>query len=292
MLYSTHHNRTLRLLLAVLGTGITACAQNLFIVPLHLYTGGLMGVCQLIRTLVQEHLAPGTADIAGILYFLANIPILLLALRDLGRPLVVKTIICTVTYSVFYSLIPAPAVPIVEDYLTGCLLGGILNGIGSGLVLTCGCSTGGLDIAGLILSKRGSGFTVGRFSISFNAVLYAVCLVLFTPEIAIYSIIYNFTCALVLDRVHQQNISMQALIFTRADQHALGRRIIEKLGRGVTYWEGMGAYTEEGIHVLCVCLSKYEVEELLHTVHEADPHAFLTTQQGVHVYGNFRRKLD
>lgn len=293
MLYTTLHNRILRLVLAVLGELIAAAALNLFIVPLSLYTGGLLGFCQLVRTLLQDFLGVsfGAYDIAGVLYFLLNIPLLMIGYRNLGRGLAVRTIICTVSYSVFYSIIPIPTQPIVDDYLTACLLGGILTGIGSGIVLTCGGSGGGLDIVGLCLSKRGSAFTVGKFSLSFNAFLYAACLILFSPAVAIYSVIYNFFTAMVLDRVHQQNVSVQALIFTREDQDALARFIIEKLGRSVTYWNGVGAYTGEGVHVLCVCLSKFEIEELLHAVHTMDPHAFVTAQEGTRIYGNFTRKV-
>ena len=294
MLYNTLHNRWLRIVAAVVGELIAAAALNLFIVPLHLYTGGAMGVCQLIRTLLQTHMGLdfGPYDIAGILYFLANIPILLIGYKDLGRGLVVKTIICTVSYSLFYSIIPIPSAPIVDDYLTACLLGGILTGIGSGIVLTCGCSSGGLDVIGLCLSKRGSGFTVGKFSLTFNVFLYTACLILFSPEVAIYSVIYNFFTSMVLDRMHQQNVNVMAMIFTHADEHILGQFIIDNLGRGVTYWNGTGAYTGQGVHVLCVSLSKYEIEELLHAVRTIDPQAFLTVQEGVRIYGNFRKKLE
>ena len=294
MLYNTLHNRWLRIVAAVVGELIAAAALNLFIVPLHLYTGGAMGVCQLIRTLLQTHMGLdfGPYDIAGILYFLANIPILLIGYKDLGRGLVVKTIICTVSYSLFYSIIPIPSAPIVDDYLTACLLGGILTGIGSGIVLTCGCSSGGLDVIGLCLSKRGSSFTVGKFSLTFNVFLYTACLILFSPEVAIYSVIYNFFTSMVLDRMHQQNVNVMAMIFTHADEHILGQFIIDNLGRGVTYWNGTGAYTGKDVHVLCVSLSKYEIEELLHAVRTIDPQAFLTVQEGVHIYGNFRKKLE
>lgn len=293
MIYNTLHNSWLRLIAAIVGELIAAAALNLFIVPLGLYTGGLLGVCQLARTLLNTylHISFGAYDVAGIFYFLLNIPILLLAWRTLGRNLVLKTLVCTVSYSLFYSIIPIPETPIVEDYLTACLLGGILVGIGSGIVLTCGGSGGGLDVIGLCMSKRGSSITVGKFSLSFNAFLYTACLLLFTPEIAIYSVIYNFATSMVLDRVHQQNIAIQALIFTREDEGALSRFIIEKLNRSVTYWNGVGAYTGDGVHVLCVCLSKYEIEELLHAVRTIDPHAFLTIQEGVRVAGNFPRRI-
>lgn len=294
MIYNTLHNRWLRLLSAVLGELLCASAINLFIVPMNLYTGGLMGLCQIFRTLLQTYagISFGAYDIAGLLYFVLNIPILLYAYKTLGRGLVVRTLVCTVTFSLFYSVIPIPDAPIIEDMLTSCLLGGILTGVGSGIVLTCGCSSGGLDVVGLCLSKRGGNVTVGKFSLSFNAFLYAACALLFSPAVAIYSIIYNFFSALVLDRLHQQNVNVQAMIFTRTSEGDMAQFIMEKIGRGVTYWMGTGAYTGENVHVMCVCLSKYEIQELRHAVHTIDPHAFLVVQEGVQVDGNFPKKLN
>ena len=286
------HTRGLRLLGGLLGSLLLAAAINVFIVPQGLYGGGAYGLCQVIRTLVLRALDLELPfDLAGVLYFCVNIPLFMLAFRALGREFFLKAAICTAANSLFLAIIPSPAVPVIPDMLTSCMVGGILVGFSGGLVLSCGCSTGGLDILGLYLSKKGSRFTVGKFSLTFNAVLYTACLFLFSPEVAIYSVIYNFFTSMVLDRVHQQNVSVQALIFTKGDEDALARFIIENLGRSVTYWEGVGAYTKEDVHVLCVCLSKFEIEELVHAVHTIDPHAFLTTQEGTRIYGNFRRKV-
>ena len=52
-------------------------------------------------------------------------------------------------------------------------------------------------------------------------------------------------CALFIDRGHQQNITEQVLIFTKDEDPELPRNIMARLGRGVTYWEGKGAYTGE-----------------------------------------------
>ncbi len=294
MLYNATHRPVTRLVICILGEYLAAFALHYFIVPLGLYAGGTMGVCQLICTLLQTYCGLNfhEFDLAGLLYFLTNIPILLYAKGVLGRKFILKVLICASAYSFFYSVIPTPSVLVIEDTLTSCLLGGILAGIGSGLVLTCGGSGAGLDVIGLCLSKKGSHFTVGRFSLTFNAFLYALCLILFSPEVAIYSVIYNFTANLVVDKAHQQNICVQALIFTRADEKQLGHVILDQMGRGVTWWEGTGAYTGQGVHVLCVCLSKYEIEELFQTVHALDPHAFITLQEGVRIYGNFKKKLE
>ena len=145
MIYTALHNRWLRLLGAVFGELLSALALNLFIVPLNLYTGGAMGFCQLLRTLMAQYMGVnfGQYDVAGIFYFIVNIPILLYAWRTLGRGLVVRTLICTLTYSLFYSLLPVPTAPIIDDMLTSCLLGGIIAGVASGIILTCGCSAAG-----------------------------------------------------------------------------------------------------------------------------------------------------
>ena len=101
MLYNTLHNRWFRVVAAVFGELLIAISGRLLIVPLGLYAGGLMGSCQLLRTLLQNWfgLNFGTYDIAGILYFLINIPIMLAAYRSLGRPLVIKTIIISIVPS-------------------------------------------------------------------------------------------------------------------------------------------------------------------------------------------------
>lgn len=171
------------------------------------------------------------------------------------------------------------------------MVGGILAGFASGLVLTCGCSTGGLDILGLYLSKKGSRFTVGRFSISFNALLYTLCFFLFDATTAIYSAIYNVLSSLFLDRIHRQNVTVQLLIFTKKNDPQLPRYIMEQLDRGVTSWTGRGGWTGDEVQVLCVCLSKYEIDTLQDVLHQVDPEAFYIVQEGVHAGGNFERHL-
>ena len=292
MYQKIQQNNWLRLGMGVCGALLLAAAINLFIVPQGLYSGGLYGLCQVIRTLLKTKLGLETPfDMAGLLYLLGNLPLIWLAWRTMGRDFVIRMSVTTVVNSIALAVIPSPATPIIADKLTSCLVGGMLAGFSGGLILTCGCSTGGLDILGLYLSKKGSRFTVGRFSITFNAALYTLCAVLFDLSTAIYSAIYVVFSALFLDRQHQQNVSVQMLIFTKEDPRRLGEVITEKLGRGFTYWEGQGGYSHEGVHVLCVCLSKYEVVSLQLTLHELDPHAFFILKEGVRVGGNFERHL-
>ena len=292
MLQKVQQNKWLRLGMGVLGGILLAISVNLFVVPQGMYSGGLYGLCQVIRTLVVEHLGLETSvDLAGVLYLLVNLPLIALAWRSLGRGFVIRMTVVTVINSIALALIPSPVTPIIADKLTSCLVAGILSGFASGLILTCGCSTGGLDILGLYLSKKGKGFTVGKFSITFNAALYALCAVLFNLSAAIYSGIYVVFQSLFLDRLHQQNITVQMTIFTKEDPKLLSETIMEKLDRSFTAWEGQGGYSHEQVHVLCVCLNKYEVMSVQMALHEIDPHAFYVVQEGVRVGGNFGRHL-
>lgn len=294
MFYTAYHNKWLKYLTMLLGASISAMAVNLFIVPAGLYNGGILGFCQLIRTFLSTHagLTFGAYDIAGILYYIANVPLFIYAARSLGIKIVFNSLLVTTAYTAVYSIVPIPAVPIIDDPLTACLLGGILAGLGGGMYLTSGATGGGIDLLALVLSKRGSTLSVGQFSIVINVVLYSICLILFVPSVAIYSVIFSIFTSMVLDRVHQQNVTIQATIFTRGDQKALAQYIMEDLHRGVTYWQGVGAYTQENVHVLYVCLSKYEVESLERVVHYVDPQAFITVQDEVHVMGNYQKKFE
>ena len=284
------HNRWARIGVAVLGTLLSAVAINLFITPQNLYASGVLGMCQVIRTLLARVGITASFDLAGVLYLIVNIPLIVLAWKTLGRKFVILMMICVASNSLFVAIVPIPATPIIDDKLTSCMLGGILNGFAGGLILTCGGSTGGLDTIGMYLSQKGKG-TVGKFALVFNAVLYAVCAALFSLPVALYSAIYSVLCSVFVDRLHQQNIAVQVLIFTRENSDELKKYIVNKVGRGVTYWTGYGGFTDKPVQVLCVCLNKYEIASLRQAMAEIDPHAFVIVDEGVSTTGNFERHL-
>jgi len=294
MLQKSLHDKRLRFLIAIIAQFGCSLGTNLLVVPMHLYSGGIMGVSQIIRTFLVTglQLDVGNHDIAGIVYFLINVPIFLIGLRILGKFSFSLSLLCVVARSLFTSIIPIPTELLIQDRLTSCLLAGIINGFFGGIMLTCGGSGGGVEIIGLCVCKFKPNFTVGRIGLFINSVLYITCAVLFDLETAIYSMIVNFTLLFMYDRVHQQAVTMEALIFTREDAHELSGQIIEKMNRTATHWDAIGAYSDSGVHVLCVFLTKFEIDHLIQIAREFDPHVFITTQEHLHVYGNFPRKLD
>lgn len=274
-----------RLSIAVAGALIYALGINLFVAPLGLFTGGLMGLCQLLRSLILMVLGIESLpfELAGVLLYAFNVPLLILAYRSMGKVFFRNTLICSTAYAVFASIVPVPPAPIVEDMLTGCLLGGVISGVGSGLALTSGCCGGGLDLLGLYLAKKGAKVTIGRFNLAFNAVLFITCGVLFDLTTLIYSVLNTIFNAMAIDRAHRQSVTVQVLIFTKEDRPELGRFIMDNLHRGITRWEGKGVYTGEATHILCVCMNKYEIDDLREALTQIDPKAFFIVQEGVHV---------
>lgn len=156
MLQKVQQNKWLRLGMGVLGGILMAAGINLIVVPQGMYSGGLYGLCQVIRTLLVTALGLETSvELAGIFYLLVNLPLIVLAWRTLGRDFVVGMTTVTIINSIALAVIPSPATPIIADKLTSCLVGGIISGFSGGIILTCGCSTGDWTCWACTSAKRG-----------------------------------------------------------------------------------------------------------------------------------------
>ncbi|MDE6167062.1 MAG: YitT family protein [Acetatifactor sp.] len=280
-----------RMLGGVFGALLYAAGINLFVVPAELYTGGLMGICQVIRTVLADAfgLRFQAFDIAGVIYYIINVPIFLVAFSRIGRLFLVKTLASVTAITLFISLIPT--VVIVEDVMAACVVGGIISGAGVGIMLRMGSSGGGTDVVGVLLIKWKRDFSVGKVNLLVNLVLYGACIFLFDIGTVVYSVIYAAVYSVAMDKVHTQNINVEVHAITKADTSALEKKVFEELGRGITKWSALGAYTYDRSHVLYIMLSKYEVNRLKTIIREYDPQAFIVVNEGVSVDGNYLKKL-
>lgn len=280
-----------KMLVCVLASLVYAIGMNCFVVPLGLYSGGLMGLCQIIRTVLADffNLHFESFDIAGIIYYIVNVPIFVFAFTRMGRRFFAKTLLTVTAMTVFLSVVPTAA--IVEDVTASCVVGGILSGGGVGLILRMGSSGGGMDVVGVLLTKWKKDFSVGKVSLIMNLALYGICIFLFDMEIVVYSVIFAAVYSVAVDKVHTQNINVEVNIITKANTTDLEKAVLEEMGRGVTKWSTLGAYTYEHSHMLYIMLSKYEVSRLKAVVHKYDPNAFIVINEGVSVDGNFLKKL-
>lgn len=282
-----------RLFTAIAGMLVFSVGINLFVVPAELYNGGVLGISQILRTLLirYAHLNFGNVDIAGLINLLFNIPLFFLACRSIGRGFFVRTLICVISQTMFLTVIPIPAVPLVEDTLTASLIGGIVTGAGIGIALQSGGSSGGMDILGVYYTKRRQDFSVGRLSLTVNLFIYLACALLFDITVVIYCIIYTAVSTLIMDRTHSQNISTEVFIFTKENPEQIMDYILKDLVRGATYWEAKGGYTEKTTNIVFTVISKHELAALKRKLRILDPQAFVVSKEHVGIEGKFVKHL-
>ncbi|MBQ7643826.1 MAG: YitT family protein [Spirochaetales bacterium] len=280
-----------RYLMCVIGGALYAVGVNLFIVPFNLYSGGLVGIAQLIRTILSDyiHIEFGSKDVAGIIFYALNLPILIYAFPRLDKLFFLKTLVAVTSLTLAMSLIPTTV--IVDDCLASTIVGAFVSGAGIGLVLRMSSSTGGMDIIGMLISKSHSNIRVGQVNLAVNLVIYAVCLFLFDVQIVVYSVIFAVVHAFAIDKFHAQNINVEVKIITKTNPDDIEYEVFTKMGRGVTELHSIGAYTHEDEHMLYILISKYEVHQLRQIVRKYDKNAFVIVNEGVWVEGHYLKKL-
>jgi len=278
--------------MATLGEILFCIGMNLFIVPMGLYTGGILGISQLIRSFIINVLHIHFAfDIAGLINFVLNIPLFIIAYRKVSKTFFIRTVWCVVISTIFLSIIPIPTNPLVSEIITSTLVGGIIAGFGCGLALTASASGGGSEIIGIVLSLKNKNISVGKINLGINIIIYIISGICFGLEIMIYSIIYTFFTSLITDQTHSQNISSSAMIFTKEEPHKIIEFIEKELDRGSTFWEAQGGYDDSKTYITYVTLSKYELQRLERHLKTIDPHAFMVKTQNLGVVGNYQKYL-
>jgi len=280
-----------RFLMCIIGGALYAVGVNLFIVPWGLYSGGIVGIAQLLRTLLSDfiHIDFGSRDVAGIIFYILNIPILIYAFPRLDKLFFVKTLIAVTSLMLAMSFIPTDM--IVRDCLASTIVGAFISGAGIGLVLRNSGSTGGMDVIGMLISKSHSHVSVGKVNLAVNLAIYSVCLFLFDVETVVYSVIFAVVHAFAIDRFHSQNINLEVKIITKTDPSRIEQDVFYLLGRGVTDVSSIGAYTSESEHMLHIIISKYEISQLRQIVRKYDKNAFIIVNEGVWVEGNYLKKF-
>lgn len=279
--------------MVIVGMLLFSMGINFFIVPAQLYNGGVLGISQIIRTILTTYLgfSFGGTDIAGIINLILNIPLFVLAYCSIGKNFFWRTVICVISQTIFLSVLPIPATPFVKDALTASMMGGILAGTGIGVALRFGGSSGGMDIVGMFFTKKYKNFSVGKVSLTVNAIVYGICAVLFGMPTAIYSIIYSAVSMLMTDRAHTQNINTEVMIFSKKEPKEILDYIVTEFKRDATWWEAKGGYTEGKTYMVLTVLSKYESEHLKRALKGIDDKAFVVAKEGMHVVGKYEKHL-
>ncbi|MFK3986635.1 MULTISPECIES: YitT family protein [Exiguobacterium] len=252
-------------LLLLLGAFIFAVGLEAFLVPNQIIDGGIVGVSIITSYLTDTKLA--------IWLVLFNIPFIFFGYRQIGKTFAVVTLLAITLMSGFTILLHSVE-PFTDDLLLSTVFGGFLLGAGVGLVIRAGGSLDGTEILAVSFTDR-LPFSVGEIVMFFNIFILGMAGFVFSWDRAMYSLLTYFiafkTIDIVLEGIDQSKAAW--IITTSPDD--VGQAIMDRLGRGVTYLHGEGAYTGDGKKVVFTVISRLEETKLKDILDDYDEKAFL-----------------
>lgn len=269
---------------------------TIFLLPNNLVGGGVSGFSAILFY--------ATGIPMGYTYFVLNVILLLIALKILGTGFGGKTVYAIVMTSVCLNIFPN-IVPheFIEEFAVSngkficAVLGGIIAGVGIGISISQGGSTGGTDIIALIWCKFKNA-SPGRVILIIDVVIILTSLLvpsytetgelLSFPEklaIIVYGLIMVTVCGYAVDvYLSGTKQSVQALIFTKKYEE-MADAIAYDMKRGVTVMPAKGWFSKEDTYVVMVVTRKNDLNLLLRYVKSIDPDAFLSVSSVMGVYG-------
>lgn len=242
------NNKVFQIILLVIGTLILALAINLLFLPNNLSTGGASGIALIIYYIYKVPVA--------FTVILINIPLFIIALKNLGWKFCSKALIGTLLLSALIQLTSGVQniIKIEQDLFLGCIFGGLLNGIGLSLVFKADGSTGGSDLLAQIIYKKRPVSSVGQILLIIDSlVIISNAIVFNSISIALYSVIALFISKKTTDVIFEGVNYTKAVNIISKSGEEIAKEIIEQTDRGVTISKCIGVYTnEEYTHVISV----------------------------------------
>jgi len=271
-----------RTLFIILGSVMMGIGIEEFLVPNQILDGGIVGISIILSHLLSIKL--------GFFIFLLNIPFFYIGYKQIGKTFALSTLLGITVLSITTILLHD--VPVfTEDLLLATVFGGIILGVGVGIVLRFGGSLDGTEILALLFSKK-IPFSVGEIIMFFNFFIFITAGFVFTWDRAMYSIIAYFIAFKVIDIVIAGLDESKSAWIISDHAEVIGETIIARLGRGVTYLKGEGAYTGDDKKVIFCVINRLEEAKLKLIVEELDPSAFLAVANIAEVRGGRFKKKD
>ena len=261
---------------------LSAIAVNFFFQPGHVYSSGATGLAQILSVLSQRFI--GFTIPVSLTFYAINIPLMIVAWYQIGHKFTIFTFITVSMSSLFIQLVPV--VTLTNDPIMNALFGGVVMGTGIGFALRSNISSGGTDIVSLTIRKR-TGKNVGSISFFVNGTIMLIAGLTFGWKYALNSMITIFASSRVTDAVFTKQKRMQAMIVT-SHPDAIVEKIHKKLNRGATIIHNAeGTYNHQEKAVLLTVITRAEFNEFKYIMKKADPQAFITISENVHIIGYF-----
>lgn len=267
----------LRVAMIVVGSLIYSIGVNIFIIPHKFLSGGVAGIAIILQYL--------TTMPSGYSVILINIPIFLIGIRAIDKEFGIFSFIGMAAMSL--SLIFTRNLHnlyYMTDPLLSALCGGILTGLGAGIIFKNRASQGGTDIIAVVVKKK-YGMSIGRIAFMINVVIVTMGVFIGSLETAIYTLISMYMSTAVIDKIIQGFDKEKVVLVVTQNSDKIKQVILDKLGRGVTYLYGEGAYTGDKKKVIYCILTPKEIEQAKNLIEDIDSSAVVSIMDTAEVKG-------
>lgn len=266
---------TLEIAMIVLGTIIMGFGFSVFLEPNEISTGGFSALSMVINVLFGKI---GINKIpTSVIYLVLNIGLYFLALKTLGKRFAIKALIGIVSFSLSMQLFALINLNLSFELLVSAIYGGIIMGLGVGLVVRFGGSTGGSDMIACIVKKKKPEATIGTLIICIDAFIILLSTITFSDGVRLlpYTIIALVLSMLVTDFVNDGYKQVRAVNIVTTKPEELSDAIMDKLARGCTCLQVKGMHSKSDRYQLVCLVSKYQIGQLKSIIKEIDSEAFV-----------------
>ena len=174
--------------------------------------------------------------------------------------------------------------PLIEETLLAAILSGVIKGLGIGLVLRDGSSTGGTDIVAVALRKR-LGVDIGMYNFYINIFILLGSYFVVGLQGVLYGGVMLYAEAIVIDSVLRSFDRRKQLFIVTSKIGETRNFIIDELGKGATLLHAEGAYSGKERPILMSALTRRQMVEIKRFLAEKDPSAFVIVTDAAEVVG-------
>nr|WP_106782021.1 YitT family protein [Lysinibacillus timonensis] len=271
-----------RIVMVILGSLIFASGLELLLVPNNVMDGGIVGI-----SIILSHFSNLPI---GLFIFTLNLPFIFLGYKQIGKTFALTTTL-GITILSLATVLLHHFEPFTQDLLLATVFGGILLGIGVGLVIRYGGCLDGTEVMAILFNKK-TPFSVGEIILFINVIIFTIAGFVFTWEQAMYSVVAYYIASKMIDVVVLGMEESKSVYVISDYIEDIGQAIMDRLGRGVTYLHGEGAYTGNNKKVIFCVITRLEESKMKEIVRSIDQQAFLAIGNISEVRGGRFKKKD
>lgn len=267
----------------LIGALIMAFGISSFLLPNQLSSGGLTGIATITYYLLKIPM--------GVMIMALNVPLFLLAGYRLGKEFFIKSLIGTVSLSIFIDILDKYQ-PVTTDRFLACIYGGVLIGIGTAIILKVGSSTGGTDLIANVIKTYNPYISMSRYLTIIDIVIIALNVIFFKHiEIGLYSAIAIYLFGQLIDIIFE-GVHYTKLLFIISDKNEeISKVIRDNVKRGVTGLYGKGIYKNKDKLVLICAASRGDISRIKDIAKKIDRKCFVVIANAREVLGEgFKEK--